>query len=130
MPEEPSAAAAASLLLPEASDGGLVLLAATLAGTVVAVEVIGAAVGGALAERVGGGAGARRMGGFRWLLVLQNNANTYIKKRKEILRFSSIILRRQLGDKHRSQHRACLHANHSEAMAVELAVSEAGMRHN
>ena len=98
MPEEPSAAAAASLLLPEASDGGLVLLAATLAGTVVAVEVTGAPVGGALAERVGGGAGARRMGGFRWLLVLQNNANTYIKKRKEILRFSSIILRRQLGD--------------------------------
>lgn len=76
MAEELSAVAAASLLLPEASACRLVLPAATLTGAAVAVEAIDAAVGGALAERGGGGAGARRMGGFRWLLILQNSVNT------------------------------------------------------
>ena len=79
MAEEPSAVAAASLVLPEASACRLVLPAATLAGAAVAVEAIDAAVGGALAERGGGGAGARRMGGFRWLLILQNSVNTDIQ---------------------------------------------------
>ncbi|KAA6419888.1 MAG: hypothetical protein FRX49_10079 [Trebouxia sp. A1-2] len=70
--EEASAAAAEPLLLPEASACRPVLSAATLTG----LEATCAAVGGALAERGGGGAGARRMGGFRWLLVLQISANT------------------------------------------------------
>ncbi len=90
MAEETSAVAAASLLLPEASACGLVLPAATLAGTAAAVEATGAAVGGALAVRGGGGAGARRMGGFRWLLVLRNSANADI------------------------QYKTCLHANDTE----------------
>jgi len=105
MAEEASAVAAASLILPEASACGLVLPAATLAGTAAAVEAIGAAVGGALAPRQGGGAGARRMGGFRWLLILQNRADTD------------------------TQHKTCLHANHTEGMVVGLAVYEAGMQH-
>jgi len=106
MAEETSAVAAASLLLPEASACGPVLPAATLAGTAADLGAIGAAVGRALAERGGGGAGARRMGGFRWLLVLQNSAVTDI------------------------QHKTCLHAHHTEAMVVELAVCEAEMQHN
>ena len=104
--EEAPAVAAASLILPEASACGLVLPAATLTGAAADVEAAGAAVGGALAERGGGGAGARRMGGFRWLLGLQNRADTGIP------------------------HQTCLHAHHTEAMAVELAVYEAGMRHD
>lgn len=104
--EEASAAAAEPLLLPEASACRPVLSAATLTGTAAGLEATCAAVGGALAERGGGGAGARRMGGFRWLLVLQISANTDV------------------------QHKTCLHANHTEAMMVQLAVCEAGMQHN
>ncbi len=104
MAEESSAVAAASLVLPEASACEVVLSAATLAGAAVAVEAIGAAIAGALAERGGGGAGALRMGGFRWLLVLQNRAGTDI------------------------QHKT-LASHHTEAMVVELAMCDAGKQH-
>lgn len=78
MAEEAAAVVAASLVPPEASACGLVLPAATLAGTAAIVEATCTADGGALAERGGGGAGARRMGGFRWLLVLHRTAQTPI----------------------------------------------------